>query len=140
LRSTSRTGRSRGSRARVPLLLTGIQLALCALAAYPAYRLGGRESLRSMLLGAGLGWATVVASYVVLAAAFRRARQIQVPIVVGGFVVRFAMLFGLLALVSKMLVVDLGQLVIWLVAFYMVLVVAEAWSLASDTGGRKPEA
>jgi hypothetical protein len=93
-----------------------------------------------MLLGAGLGWATVVASYLVLATAFRRARQIQVPIVIGGFVVRFAMLFGLLALVSKLFVVDLGQLVIWLVAFYMVLVVAEAWSLASGTRGRQPEA
>jgi hypothetical protein len=39
-----------------------------------------------------------------------------------------------------MFVVDLGQLVIWLVAFYMVLVVAEAWSLAAGTRGRQPEA
>jgi len=115
-------------------------MGLCALAAYPAWRFGGRESLQSMLLGAGLGWATVVASYLVLVTAFRRVRQLQVLIVVGGFVVRFAMLFGLLALVSKLFVVDLGQLVIWLVAFYMVLVVTEAWSLASSGRARQPEA
>jgi hypothetical protein len=92
-----------------------------------------------MLLGAGLSWATVVASYAILVVAFRRSRNLQVLIAVGGFLVRFAMLFGLLTLISKTLVVDLGQLVIWLVGFYMVLVVAEAWWLASGSTRRRPE-
>jgi len=52
--------------------------------------------------------------------------------VVGGFLVRFAVLFGLLTLVSKTLPVNLNHLVLWLVSFYMVLVVVEAWRLSAD--------
>jgi len=133
LRSTSRTGRSRRSRAALPLQLIGIQTALCALAAYPAYRFGGQASLQLMLLGAVLSCATVVASYTILVLAFRHVRQLQVVIVVGGFLIRFVILFGALTVISKTLVVDLGQLVIWIVVFYMVLVVAEAWFLVSSS-------
>jgi hypothetical protein len=107
-------------------------MGLSALAAYPAYRLGGRESLQSMLLGAGWSLMTIVLSYLILAFAFRNAKQIQMVIVVGGFVVRVAMLFGLLALIARTLVVNLNQLVIWMVSFYMVLVVVEAWELAAE--------
>jgi hypothetical protein len=113
---------------------------LCALVAYPAYRFGGQESLRIMLLGAALSCATVVASYTFLVLAFRHVRQIQVLIVVGGFVMRFAILFGALMFISKTFVVDLGQLVIWLVGFYMVLVVAEAWFLVSGSAAKRPGA
>jgi len=115
---------------------------MCAVAAYPAWRLGGRDSLETMLLGAGLSWATILASYAALVAAFRKVKQIQMLIVLGGFVVRVLMLFGSLALISKTLSVDLGQLVIWLVSFYMVLVVAEAWTLSADARRerRAPEA
>lgn len=115
-------------------------MALVAAAAYPAYRLGGRESLQGMLLGAGLSWMTVVASYTGLVLAFPRAKQLQLLIVVGGFLVRFATLFALLALISKTTTVNLSQLVIWLVGFYVVLVVAEAWTLAGSPAPRRPEA
>jgi hypothetical protein len=108
-------------------------MALAALAAYPAYRLGGRESLQSMLFGAGLALTTIVASYLVLVSAFRGAQRIQMVIVLGGFVLRVAMLFGLLALIARTVAVDLGQLVIWLVSFYVVLVIVEAWELAAET-------
>jgi hypothetical protein len=84
-----------------------------------------------MLLGAGLSWMTVVASYLGLLLAFRNVKQIQAVIVLGGFVVRMVMLFGLLALIAKTLTVNLNQLVIWLVTFYLVLVVAEAWMLVN---------
>jgi hypothetical protein len=114
------------------LLLTAVQLGLCALLAYPAYRLGGRDALQNMLLGAGLSWATVVASYIGLVTVFRKAKSIQMVVVVGGFLVRFAVLFGLLTLVSKTLPVNLNHLVLWLVSFYMVLVVVEAWRLSAD--------
>jgi hypothetical protein len=118
-----------------------IAVALSALAAYPAYRLGGRESLQSMLFGAALSWLTIVASYLILTFAFRTAKELQVIIVVGGFVVRIGILFGLLKLISYALVVNLGQLVLWMVSFYVVLVVAEAGDVAQESRtGRSPEA
>lgn len=93
-----------------------------------------------MLLGAVLSCATVVASYTILVLAFRHVRQLQVVIVVGGFLIRFVILFVALTVISKTLVVDLGQLVIWIVAFYMVLVVAEAWFLVSSPTAKRPGA
>lgn len=105
---------------------------LCALTAYPVLRFGGREGLQSMLLGAALGWVTIVGSYGAMLVACRNVKHFAVAIVLGGFVVRFAILFALLALISKTLAVDLGQLVLWLVCFYMVLVVVEAAMLAAS--------
>ena len=137
MRSTSCTERSRESRARLPLRLTAIALALCAAVAYPAYRLGGRESLLSMLLGAGLSWVTIITSYAGLVLAFRNVKHIQAVIVLGGFVVRMAMLFGSLSLIARVLVVNLNQLVIWLVSFYLVLVVAEAYMLVAASPRRE---
>ena len=139
--STSYTERSRESRARLPLRLTLIALALCAAVAYPTTRFGGREGLRSMLLGAGLSWMTVIASYAAIVVAFRNVKQLQMVIVLGGFLVRMLMLFGLLTLIAKTMTVNLSQLVLWLVGFYLVLVVAEAWTLSNQTRARRiPEA
>jgi heme/copper-type cytochrome/quinol oxidase subunit 1 len=123
----------------LPLQLTVLQVVLGGAAAWPALRFGGRAGLQSMLLAAGLSWLAVVASYVVLGLTLRRVAHFHVVVVVGGFLVRFALLFALLALVSKTLPVDLGQIVLWLVGFYMVLVVAEAWSLSRGTTRRSPE-
>lgn len=139
MRSTSSIGRFRGGEAALPLQLTLLQAMLGAAAAWPALHFGGRTSLQSMLLAAGLSWLAVVASYVALGLTLRRVAHFHVVIVVGGFLVRFAMLFGLLALVSKLLPVDLGEIVLWLVGFYMVLVVAEAWSLSRTSARRPPE-
>ncbi len=84
---------------------------------------------------------TIVASYLILSIAFRTAKQLQVIIVVGGFVLRVAILFGLLKLISILLIVDLRQLVIWMMSFYLVLVLAEAWDLAQESRTqRSPEA
>ena len=116
-------------------------MALGALAAYPAYRFGGRESLQSLCVGAGLSWMTIVVSYLILTIAFRTAKQLQVIIVVGGFVMRVVILFGLLKIVSYVLVVNLSQLVLWMMGFYLVLVMAEAWELAQEgRTSRPPEA
>jgi hypothetical protein len=94
-----------------------------------------------MLLGAGLSWGTVLASYGALVVAFRNVKQLQMVIVLGGFLVRMLMLFGLLALIAKTIAVNLNQLVLWLVGFYLVLVVAEAWALSAETRVRRtPEA
>jgi len=126
---------------RLPVRLTAIAVALGALAAYPAYRFGGRESLQSLCVGAGLSWMTIVVSYLILTIAFRTAKQLQVIIVVGGFVMRVVILFGLLKIVSYVLVVNLSQLVLWMMGFYLVLVMAEAWELAQEgRTSRPPEA
>ena len=139
MRSTFSIGKFRGVEAALPLQLTLLQGVLAAAAVWPALRFGGRAGLQSMLLAAALSWLAVVASYLALGLAFRRVAPLQVVIVVGGFVVRFAVLFALLALVGKTLAVDLGQIVLWLVGFYMVLVVAEAWSLSRGAARRPPE-
>ena len=137
----SSTERFRASRGALPLRLILLAGVLIALAAYPAYSLGGRESLLSMLMGASLSCLTIVLSYWVLVLAFRNVQQIQVLIVVGGFVVRLFILFGLLAWIARTVSVDLAQLVLWLVSFYLVLVIAEAWELSrqltskGSTGG-----
>ena len=126
----SSTERFRGSRGTLPLRLTLLAGALAGLAAYPAYALGGRESLFSMLMGASLSCLTIVLSYWILILAFRNVQQIQVLIVIGGFVVRLVVLFGLLAWIARTVAVDLSQLVLWLVSFYLLLVIAEAWELS----------
>jgi hypothetical protein len=90
-----------------------------------------------MLVGAALSWLAVVASYIGLLVAFRNVKQFAMLIVLGGFLVRITMLIGLLAWVSRTLAVDLGPVVLWIVGFYMVLVVAEAYTLVSDERPRR---
>jgi len=89
-----------------------------------------------MLVGAGLSWFAVVASYVVLMVAFRNVKSFAVVIVLGGFLLRLVVLFGLLAWISRTWAVNLGQVVIWLVCFYLVLVIVEAWILAAGESAR----
>ncbi|HZM14945.1 MAG TPA: hypothetical protein VFE28_02990 [Candidatus Krumholzibacteria bacterium] len=93
-----------------------------------------------MLLGAGLSWMTITLSYVLLAWVWRRSRQLQVALVTAGFLVRVALLFGLLAWIARTFVVNLNQLVLWLVVFYFVLVVVEARELAAAERQRSREA
>jgi hypothetical protein len=123
----------------LPLRLTAIQVALCAVATYPVLRFAGRDGLDSMLLGAVLSWFAVVASYVALLVAFRNVKPFAVVIVLGGFLLRLAVLFGLLAWIARTWTVNLGQVVIWLVSFYLVLVIAEAWILAQAEIARAKE-
>jgi hypothetical protein len=85
-----------------------------------------------MLLGAGLGWLTIVASYIGLMVAFRNTKRFSMVIVLLGFLVRLAVLFGLLRLLMRTMTVDLDRIVLWTVSFYFVLVIAEAWMLAAD--------
>jgi len=86
-----------------------------------------------MALGAALSLVTIVISYLLLSFAFRRSRQLQSIIVLGGFVLRVALLFLFLSLVSRTMAVELEEVVLWLVSFYLVLVVVEARELAAQT-------
>jgi hypothetical protein len=137
LPSISSTGRSGASRWGLPLRLVGIQAALCALAAWPAERFTGRDGLWEMLLAAALASTAVVASYLGLVLAFPRVKSQQMMIATGGFALRFAILFLLLVLVSKTLAVDLGRIVVWMVGFYMVLVISEAWFMVAGGGSKR---
>ncbi len=93
-----------------------------------------------MLLGAALSLMTIVLSYLLLSWVFRRSRQLQVALVLGGFVVRLITLFGLLSWFARSVSLDLNQLVLWLIGFYLVLVVAEARELAATQRKRTAEA
>lgn len=117
--------------------LVGIQLALCALLAWPALRFTGRDGLRDMLLAAGVAGTAVVAGYLGLVLLFPRVKSQAVLIAVGGFLVRFALLFALLATLSKTMTVDVGRVVVWMVGFYVVLVMSEAWFLMRAGTPRK---
>lgn len=134
--STSWSERSRRSDARIPLRLTLIAIGLGLLAAVPAYRLGGEEALRSLAVGAGLSWFAVLASFIGLSLA-SKPQWSPAVIVLGGFVVRLALLFGLLAIVARLWVVNLAHVVLWLVGFYVVLVVAEAVFLTAPERRRE---
>jgi hypothetical protein len=105
--------------------LTAIAVGLGVACAVPVWRWGGSEALRSLGVGAGLSWFAVLASYIGLSLAFRAHRSPAV-IVLGGFVVRLALLFALLGVVARLWVVNLSHVVLWLVGFYVVLVIAEA--------------
>lgn len=93
-----------------------------------------------MALGAALSLVTIVVSYLLLSWAFRQSRQLQSIIVLGGFVVRVALLFLFLSIVARTMAVKLEEVVIWLVSFYLVLVVAEARELAAEARREHPEA
>ena len=93
-----------------------------------------------MVLGAALSLVTIVISFLLLSFAFRRSRQLQSIIVLGGFVLRVALLFLFLSLVSRTMAVELEEVVLWLVSFYLVLVVVEARELAAEARRGNPEA
>ena len=113
-----------------------IAVGLGLVCAFPAYRVGGMDALRSLAVGAGLSWFAVLASYIGLSLAFR-GRSSPAILVLGGFVVRLAMLFGMLSLVSRLWRVNLAHVVLWLVSFYVVLVVAEAVFLTAPARRRE---
>ena len=56
-----------------------------------------------MLFGAGMSLVTIVLSYAALSLAFRTAKQPQMLVVFGGFVLRLGLLYGLLALAARTL-------------------------------------
>lgn len=93
-----------------------------------------------MALGAALSLVTIVISFWLLSFAFRKSRQLLAIIVLGGFVLRVALLFLFLSLVARTMAVELDEVVIWLVSFYLVLVVAEARELAAESRRGTPEA
>ena len=93
-----------------------------------------------MGVGAGVGLFIVVGGYYCAQLAFRGPDRYAVKLVVGGFLVRMVLLAT--AIFTIVAVTDLppSRFVLWLVAFYFVLVIAEAWILAREARTGSQEA
>jgi hypothetical protein len=114
------------------MILVLLTLATAAVIAIPTALIGGIDAVSMMGIGAGAGLAIVVGGYWFAQLAFRGPDTYAVKLVVGGFLLRL----GLLALTLTALVLgtDLApaRFVLWLIAFYFLLVMAEAWILARE--------
>jgi hypothetical protein len=110
--------------------MVGVTLAMAALIGAPAALMGGADALAMVGVGAGLALLTVLGGYAAARLAFRGPDRYAVKLVVGGFVVRLVLLVLLLAALVAFTGLDPARFVLWLVTFYFVLVLAEAWLLA----------
>jgi hypothetical protein len=119
-------------RRRIPAALALITIALAGLLAIPTGLLGGTEAVLMMSVGAGVGLGVVVLGYWIAALAFRGPDRFATKLVVGGFVVRMLLLFAALAALVAGTDLDPSRFVLWLVSFYFVLIMVEAFLLARE--------
>jgi len=124
---------------RIPAILILTTVALAGAAAIPTMLIGGTEAVGMMAVGAGLGLFAVLGGYYCNRLVFRGPDRYAVKIAVGGFLVRIALLILSLFLVVRLTGARPERFVLWLVAFYVILVMAEAWVLAraESAGGRQ---
>ena len=87
-----------------------------------ASRLRGRERRLAIVIG----------GYYCAQLAFRGPDRYAVKLVVGGFLVRLVLLALTLVLLVSVTDIPPARFILWLLAFYFVLVVAEAWMLARE--------
>jgi hypothetical protein len=123
----------------LPTLLSGVTLTIAALAAIPTTLLGGIEAVSMLALGAGLGLASVLGGYFCSALAFRGPDRYATKLVVGGFLIRMALLFALVAAIVSATGIEPSRFILWLVCFYFVLVMVEAWILARESSSASQE-
>jgi hypothetical protein len=105
-------------------------LILAAAAAVPTILLGGPEAIAMMAVGAGASLVTVVGGFWLAQLAFRGPDRFATKLVVGGFVTRMVLLFGLVTALVAAAGLRLAAFVLWLVGFYFALILVEAWMLA----------
>ncbi|MCA9729216.1 MAG: hypothetical protein KC729_16130 [Candidatus Eisenbacteria bacterium] len=103
---------------------------MAAILAIPTGLVGGADAVVMMAIGAGVGLATVVAGYYVARFAFRGPDRFATKLVVGGFMVRMVLLFGAMAALMAATDLDPSRFVLWLVTFYFVLILVEAFLFA----------
>ncbi len=120
-------------RKRIPATLALLTVTLAGILAIPTGLTGGREAVLMMSVGAGVGLGTVVLGYWIAALAFRGPDRFATKLVVGGFVVRMALLFLTMAALVLGTDLDPSRFVLWLVTFYFVLIMVEAWLLARES-------
>ena len=92
-----------------------------------------------MGIGAGAGLAIVVGGYWCAQLAFRGPDAYAVKLVVGGFLIRLALLAMTLAVFGLVTDISPARFVLWLIAFYFLLVMAEAWILARESASAPKE-
>ena len=92
--------------------------------------MGGLDAVSMMALGAALGLAAVLGGYLCTMLAFRGPDRFATKLVVGGFLLRMLLLFALVAAIVTATEIDPSRFMLWLVLFYFVLVMVEAWILA----------
>jgi len=119
-------------RKRIPATLAMITIALAGLLAIPTGLAGGVDAVFMMAVGAGVGLAVVVGGYWIAALAFRGPDRFATKLVVGGFVIRLLLLFLVLAALVAGTDLDPSRFVLWLVSFYFVLIMVEAFLLARE--------
>jgi len=119
-------------RKRIPATLAILTIALAGLLAIPTGLMGGIDAVLMMTVGAGVGLATVVLGFWIAAFAFRGPDRFATKLVVGGFVVRMFLLFVALAALIGSTDLDPSRFVLWLVSFYFVLIMVEAFLLARE--------
>lgn len=127
-------------RKRIPATLALVTVALAGLLAIPTGLMGGREALLMMTVGAGVGLGTVVLGYWIAGLAFRGPDRFATKLVVGGFVVRMVLLFVALAALVAGTDLEPSRFVLWLVSFYFVLIMVEAYLLAREGMSVGPKA
>jgi hypothetical protein len=114
----------------VTTILAGTAGAIAAVATVPTALLGGSEALRMMGLGGAISLASVVGGFWLARIAFRGPDRFATKLVVGGFVARMVLLFGVCGAVAAATGIEPAAFVPWLVGFYFALILVEAWILA----------
>src|SRR5262245_25308372 len=79
---------------RIPTMMILVTVALGILAGIPTTLLGGLDAVAMMAVGAGLSLLTVLGGYGCIRLALRGPDRYAVKLVVGGFVIRLALLIG----------------------------------------------
>lgn len=120
----------RPSASGIPRILGLLASALTAIAAPPTLLIGGVDALGMMALGAAVSLASVLGGFWVARFAFRGPDRFATKLVVGGFVTRMVLLFAVTGAVAAVTGVPPSAFVLWLVSFYFVLILVEAWILA----------
>ena len=105
---------------------------LAAVAAVPTAWIAGTDELAMLGLGAGVALVVVLGGWFIARVALRGPDRFATKLVVGGFLIRLALLFLVLTALVGAGGVPPARFVLWLVSFYFALIMAEAWMLARD--------
>lgn len=107
-----------------------VTLGMTLLAGVPATLIGGADTLAMVGVGAALALLIVLGGYGIARLVFRGPDRYAVKLAVGGFLVRLVLLVLSLVAFVAITGLDPERFVLWVVTFYFVLVMAEAWMLA----------
>ncbi len=93
----------------------------------------GTEAISFLLAGAVTALVAVLGGWYVAQLAFRGPDVFATKLVVGGFLVRMVMLALTMTALVLVTGMEPARFVLWLVTFYFVLILVEAWLLARES-------